>query len=293
MPRISLFAFQLITISMFVFPCESSAQTVLRDISYAASAEADPLLRLDVYAPGEGRDLPVMVYIHGGGWHRGDKAAVHIKPRVFNDLGCVLVSINYRLHPIVGYREMTGDVARAIAWVRSHAAEWNASPERIYLMGHSAGAHLAALVATDSRYLKANDLSLAALRGVVLLDGGAYNIPRQIEISPLERTKTIYQSIFGDDPAVQREASPLTHVAADQGIPPFLIVYVADREASKIQSIAFGEALRAAGIEAEVLAAEGKTHTSLNNDIGEPGDKPSQNIFAFLERLEATGATRP
>lgn len=270
-------------VGLFLAGSLVDAQTVLRDVGYAAAADADPLLTLDVYAPGEGKDLPVMIYIHGGGWRGGDKAAVHSKPRALNERGFVLVSVNYRLSPVAGYREMAGDVARAIAYVRAHAADWNASPERLYLMGHSAGAHLAALVSTDGQYLQAADLSLEALRGVVLLDGGAYDIPsRQIETFPRERTKEIFLSVFGEDLASQRAASPMTHVAADKGLPPFLIIYVADNQTTKIQSMAFGEALRAAGVDAEVVAAEGKTHATLNADFGLPDDKPSESAFAFL-----------
>lgn len=83
---------------------------VTRDIPYAEPA--NPRQMLDVYAPAEGKDLPVIVWIHGGGWRRGDKASVQLKPAAFNERGFLFVSTTYRFVPEVTVKEMTGDVAR-------------------------------------------------------------------------------------------------------------------------------------------------------------------------------------
>jgi arylformamidase len=92
-------------------------------------------------------------------------------------------------------------------------------------MGHSAGAHLAALVGSDGRYLAKEELKLSDLSGVILLDGAGYDIPRQIEQTSLPRAKTMYTTVFTADEAKQKEASPITHVAKGKGIPPFLILH--------------------------------------------------------------------
>ena len=110
--------------------------------------------QLDVFSPDNGKDHPVVIWIHGGAWQAGDKASVQLKPKAFNEQGYVLVSINYRFHPEVTYKEQAGDIARAIHWVHDHARDHGGDPSRVFLMGHSAGAHLAALVGADSRYLK-------------------------------------------------------------------------------------------------------------------------------------------
>ena len=95
-----------------------------------------------------------MIWVHGGAWQIGDKAQVQAKPKAFNERGYVLVSVNYRFHPAVTYKEQAGDIAQAIRWVNDHAREHGGDPGRVFLMGHSAGAHLAALVGTDGRYLE-------------------------------------------------------------------------------------------------------------------------------------------
>ncbi|MFO0891700.1 MAG: alpha/beta hydrolase fold domain-containing protein [Isosphaeraceae bacterium] len=140
------------------------------------------------------------------------------RPSALNAKGYVLVSVNYRLHPEADFKAQAGDIARAVRWVREHAGEFGGDPDRIVLMGHSAGAHLAALVGIDGRYLQAEGLSPRNLSGVILLDGAGYDIPAQIEQAPLPRMKTLYTTVFGDDPAGQ-EGVAVRQVARDQGIP--------------------------------------------------------------------------
>jgi arylformamidase len=128
---------------------------------------------LDVYAPAEGKNHPVVVWIHGGGWHSGDKRDVKTKPQAFTDKGFVFVSINYRLQvwtdphlsPGVTIKQIAEDVAKAIHWTHDHAKDYGGDPKTIFVMGHSAGAQLAALVCTDDRYLKAENLSLSIIKG--------------------------------------------------------------------------------------------------------------------------------
>lgn len=239
---------------------------------------------LDVYAPKSGSELPVMVWIHGGGWQIGDKWRVEEKPATFNARGFVFVSINYRLHPTTDYRGQGEDVAKAIDWVREHIKAYGGSPEKIFLMGHSAGAHLAALVATDPRYLTAEGMKLSDLRGVVLLDGACYDIPRQRELAVLPRMRELYRTVFTDDVEKQKDASPIEHVERERGIPPFLILHVATRRDGRIQSEALGKKLSDAGVSAKVIAAENKTHATINREIGKPDDVPTRQIFEFLQQ---------
>jgi arylformamidase len=258
----------------------AEGERVEKDIAY--SEAGGDRTRLDVYAPGEGTGHPVVVWIHGGAWQIGDKANVQTKPKAFNGQGYVLVSINYRFHPAVTYKEQAGDIAGAVRWVREHAGDHGGDPNRIFLMGHSAGAHLAALVGTDDRYLEKAGLKLGDLSGVVLLDGAGYDIPRQIRQALLPRMKTMYTTVFTEDEARQRDASPITHVAKDKHIPPFLILHVASRRDSKAQSEALAANLREVGVEAKVVPAEGKTHATINRELGQPDDAPTRAVFEFL-----------
>ena len=236
---------------------------------------------LDVFAPADGKNLPVIVWIHGGGWTRGSKASVQMKPQIFTDKGFVFVSINYRFVPNVTVKEMTGDVAKSIRWVHEHAQDYGGDPKSIFVMGHSAGAHLAALVCTDDRYLKAEGLSLAILKGCVPVDVSVYDIPKRLKDGGSVKPET-FKAVFGETDASHRELSPAAHAAKGKSIPPFLILHVADRADTKAQSHWFADKLIEAGVSAKVVAAEGKNHGTINSDLGQPDDKPTQELFEFL-----------
>jgi arylformamidase len=234
---------------------------------------------LDVYAPTEGNNHLVVVWIHGGGWQAGDKADVQTKPQAFADKGFAFVSINYRLLPDVTIKQMAGDVAKAIRWTHDHAKDYGGDPDTIFVMGHSAGAQLAALVCTDNSYLKAEKLSLSIIKGCVPVDGDTYDVPMQIQTVEQERAD-IYKK-FGDAES-QKALSPVTHVAKGKDISPFLILHVADHPETKGQSQRLAKALQEGGVSAKAFPAEGKNHTTINADLGLPDDKPTQALFEFL-----------
>lgn len=280
-----------ILLSLSALPAPAAgAVGIEKDIAY--SQAGGERTRLDVHALADGKDHPVVVWIHGGGWRIGDKARVQSKPRAFNDRGYVFVSVNYRFYPAVTYKEQAGDIAQAVRWVHDHAKEYGGDPGRIFLMGHSAGAHLAALVATDGRYLEKAGRRLSDLSGVVLLDGAGYDIPRQVRQAALPRLKSIYTTVFTEDEAIQRDASPIAHVARGKGIPPFLILHVASRRDSKAQSEELAAKLREAGVDAQVVPAEGKNHATINRELGLPDDPPTKKVFEFLAARRGTPASR-
>jgi acetyl esterase/lipase len=255
---------------------------VHRDLAY--TEPADDVRRLDFYAPAQGKDHPIILWIHGGGWQKGDKANVQRKPQAFVDKGLVFVSVNYRFVPKVTVKEMTDDIAKAIRWVHDHAEQYGGAPDKMFVAGHSAGAHLAALVCTDNSYLKAEGLLLTTIKGCIPVDTAVYDIPRQVEgRGPL--TSGVYRSAFGEDEAAQRELSPITHVAKGKGIPPFLILHVADRPDSSAQSQAFAKALEGAGVQAQVVPGKDKTHATINRELGLANDEPTKAVFEFLDRL--------
>ena len=264
------------------------------NIAYAKVEDAAAnLLSLDVYAPKQAKGCPVMIYIHGGGWSKGDKSTVGVKADYFVRAGWVFVSINYRLAPKVSFPVYVQDVAKAVAHVHKKAGAYGGSADRIYIMGHSAGAHLAALIATDEKRLKAEGLPLSTFKGVIPLDTAAYDLPRRMEeLSRGDRGMGMFPMAFGKDPAGWKDASPITHVTKGTGIAPFLIIHVASRDDSRIQSEAFAKKLRDAGGRAEVYAAEGKTHGSLNQQFGLPDDAPTVKATAFLQSLQSSATDR-
>jgi acetyl esterase/lipase len=266
------------------------AQEVQRDISYTKNA--DKLQTLDVYSPSNAKDLPVVFWIHGGGWQGGDKSEVYDKPKVFNGKGFILVSTNYRLLPNVDMATLTRDVAKSIRWVHDHIAEHGGDPKRLLIMGHSAGAQLAALLCTDERYLKEEGLSFAIIKGCVPVDGDTYDIPAMIEVAELRfrlhglpLPKMGHRIKFGNDSAKHKDFSAVTHVGKNKGIPPFLILYVANHPDVTAQALRLGNVLKSADVPVTVFGAKETTHTKINADLGKSDDPATTALFAFVEKV--------
>lgn len=253
---------------------------VTKNVFYSSSD--DPSRALDIYAPVEGERCPVVLWIHGGGWKKGDKAGLQHKPAAFVSRGYVLVSINYRMLPDVSVKGMMGDVASSVRWVRDHISEYRGNPDSIFVMGHSAGAHLAALICTDGRYLADAGVAMSCVKGCVPVDVSAYDIPKRIRDLE-DGISANFRSIFGSDEAVQRELSPMTYVKAGSVIPPFLILHVASRSDTKEQAHWLADGLIRCGFSAKVYAADGKTHGSIGADLGRDGDLPSEEVWKFLK----------
>lgn len=249
-----------------------------RDLPYATEHERQ---KLDIYSPPSRQGCPVFFWIHGGGWQAGDKSEVHAKPEALTSRGFVLVSLNYRLlGDGVTIDRMAADLAKGIRWFSDRAPDYGGDRRRIFIGGHSAGAQLAALLCTDARYLEAEGIPLKRVRGCIPVDGDTYDVPLQIATVE-QRIADIYRRKFGSE-AEQRNLSPVTHAVRGKRLPPFLILHVAEHPEVRLQSRTLAEKLRSAGARAEVVAAAGKTHASINAELGMPGDPPSEALFRFL-----------
>lgn len=257
------------------------------NIPYAVIKGVDPnLTSLDIYAPQTSGSWPVLVMIHGGAWVEGDKANASealYKPAFFTSQGFVYVSINYRLSPAVTHPAHVQDVARALAWIWANIQDYNGDPGRIFISGHSAGAHLAALVACDQRYLKVHDLDLTVIKGVILLDGAGYDIPKAMKVN--DGLQDMYLTAFGRYPPVWQSASPVTHASAGKNIPPFLLFTAGAPPASFVLSDDLATALQSAGVSVEVVKEPTKNHGTITSEIGRPGDSVSEKIIQFLSGL--------
>jgi acetyl esterase/lipase len=268
----------VVLILLLASPLLASEPKAHRDLPYAESKNERQTL--DVYSPTEGKDHPIVVWIHGGGWQAGSKTDVQKKPQAFTAKGFVFVSINYRLLPKVTIKQMAGDVAKAIRWTHDHAKDYGGDPKTMFVMGHSAGAQVAALVCMDERYLKAEKLSLSIIKGCVPVDGDTYDVPMQIRTVEKKRAER-YEMKFGDA-ASQKDLSPVTHIAKGKNIPLFLILHVADHPETKGQSQRLAKVLQEAGVSAKTYPAEGKAHDTINSKLGVADDKPTQALFEFL-----------
>jgi acetyl esterase/lipase len=263
------------------------AQTVTRDIPYAEPAHERQVL--DIYAPVGAQNRPVVFWIHGGGWQQGDKSSVQEKPKAFTEKGFVFVSTNYRLLPHVDMRTLIRDVAKSLGWVHKNIARHGGDPQRLIVAGHSAGAQLAAILCTDERYLQAEGVPFAALKACVPVDGDTYDIPAMIETAETRlrvhgqpMPKYGHRLKFGNDPALHRDFSPVTHVAPGKGIPPFFVLYVANHPDVSIQAQRLGAVLKDAGVPVKLFGARESTHTRINAELGRPDDPATQELWAFL-----------
>lgn len=243
---------------------------------------------VDVHAPEGARNLPVVFWIHGGGWEVGDRIAIQIKPQAFVDKGYVFVSTGYRLLAEVEMVTIFRDIAKSLRWVHGNIARYGGDPTRILVMGHSAGAQLAALICTDERYLQAEGVPFSVLKGCVPVDGDTFDVPAIIEtaetrrrVHSLPQAKVGHREKFGGTAAKHRDYSAVTHVARDKGIPPFLILHVAEHPDTTAQAQRFAAVLKDAGVPAKLFGARDTTHSRINENLGLPDDAPTKALFEF------------
>lgn len=239
--------------------------------------------QIDVFEPDDAVDeLPMIVFIHGGGWSFGNhKTTVQNKPNHFNDKGYYFASTGYRVLPDAPVEDQAKDIGTALQALRGQASAIGFNPDQIVLMGHSAGAHLAALVSTDPQY--AGD-AFDAIKGVVLLDSGAYEIASSMA-SAEPRSLNLYRNVFGEDPVRQTALSPVTH-AGGLDAPNWLALYVVEREKTKLQAETLVEALSADGARAQAVAISGTDHGRLNRELGtDAGAQQTVAVDGFLAEI--------
>ncbi len=280
----------------FVLLCQFGfAQDLTSDVPYVENGHERHVL--DIYTPPKPTDksLPVVFWIHGGGWQVGDKNDVALKPKVLTEKGYVFVSTNYRLLPSVEMDVLTRDVAKSLGWVHRNISKYGGNPQRIIVGGHSAGAQLAALLCTDDRYLKEEGVSFDVLQGCVPVDGDTYDIPKIIMTA--EHRQTLYggkmftfghRQKFGNDPEKHVDYSAVTHVAKDKDIPPFLLLYFSGNPDTRAQAQRLESVLRESGIKAQAYGKRDTNHSRLNNELGQPDDPATELFLKFLRSSTET-----
>ena len=252
-------------------------------LAYGSNA----LQALDLWVPEGARSAPLVLFVHGGGWSRGskDNAGSRAMPGHMLEQGYAFASIDYRLVPSATVEQQAGDVAAALAHLLGRAETLGIDPTRVVITGHSAGAHLVALVGTDERYLKAAGLSFADLRGVIPNDGAAYDIASQLsDAGPM--MKDTYTQAFGTDPARHAALSPTLHAAAPNA-PAFLLLHV-QRKDGVAQNRALADALKRAGTPVEIGSFPGdglRGHAEINRRLGEPDYPATPVMDAWLKKV--------
>jgi len=290
-------------------PAATPAGLKRSDVEYAvASGES---LKLDIDIPAGAGPFPAVIYVHGGGWTKGDKTiegASMFDP--LRNAGIARFSINYRLAPAYKYPASSDDVDTAIRWVKSHAADYNIDPARLVLMGDSAGGHLVALATTRAADAAAtSDDTLARQRPIQNPKSKIENSPTRVAATvvfygPTDMEKFFlrdaaalpaghkspgeaYMGVTADTPEARqllREASPIDHVRP--GLPPFLLLH-GDKDplVPIAQTVAFEQKLRAAGVPCEFIIVKGGMHgmkkwDALNSDY-------AAQVIAWLQKTLA------
>ena len=227
---------------------------------------------------------PLIVYVHGGGWSAGTPdSGAGGQTAHFTARGYGWATVGYRFVPDVTVEEQASDVASAIAAARRAG---RVDPDRIVLVGHSSGGHLAALLATDPRWLAGAGVPFAALRAVVLLDAAALDPAMILGSGATGGTIDAYfRPAFGPDPARWTALSPLAQAAAPNA-PAWLMLHDRANPLAGYQGQQLARDLvRAGTAPVAVQAIDGTTHLRLNDEIGAPGDPATALIDAFLDRV--------
>jgi acetyl esterase/lipase len=287
------------------------------DIAYGDEPEAGSFRHhLDLFLPKGREAFPVVLLVHGGAWIFGDNRCCGLYSSVGSFLasrGIGVVVTNYQQSPGVRHPAHIKDVAKAFAWTHDHIAEYGGCTEQIFLLGHSAGGHLAALLATDESYLKAEGLATRDIKGVITLSG-VYHIPqdgpvytlggptplafRIGQLLPLRIDSNwcgntnilpgipwklnVFYPAFGNDPAVRDDASPVNHVRPE--LPPFLLGS-AEFDLPTLPEMAeeFHKALIDQGNESTLLKFEKRNHNSIMFKAVESEDPVGRAVVTFIQ----------
>lgn len=249
---------------------------VLHDIAYGD----DPRQRFDVYLPaGKVHDAPVIFLVHGGAWSFGDKAAagaVGGKVARWVPRGFILVSTNYRMLPRTAPLEQAADVARALARAQQLASSWGGDPARFIVMGHSAGAHLVALLSAEPSL--ARQQGARPWLGTIALDSACLDVVRTMQ----ERHLPLYDRAFGRNPTDWLAASPYQQL--HDRIVPFLAVCSTRRRDSCPAAQAFVAKAQSLGTHAAVLP-EDLSHLQINRELGAASDYTRQ-VERYMAQLD-------
>ena len=233
--------------------------TITRDVAYAGGARR----RLDIYRPtaaAPAAGWPVAVFFYGGSWNEGERADYRFVGEAFASRGIVALVADYRLHPEVSYPDFLADSAKALAWGLDHARGLGGDPRRVFVVGHSAGGYNAAMLALDSRWLRAEGHALPELAGWVGLAGPYDFFPsRNPDVQPVFH--------HPDYPA---GGQPIEHATAS-ALPAFLGAARNDRLVDPQRStVGLARRLEAAGTPVTLRLYEGVSHTTLIGAFAAP-----------------------
>lgn len=267
----------------------------IADVPYTEKPTTPSLKNsLDLYLPKDAKDFPIVFFVHGGGWTIGDKWPYFTLGHLLAKNGIGAVMVNYRLSPAVKHPAHVKDVAKALDWTLRNAEKFGGKPDRVFLAGHSAGAHLISLLVTDESYLKEYDRSPKDIRGVIGISG-VYTFEGEWLDKDLLRgwdwpgrkwrtgiAWVITQTVLGSDAQILADASPIRHITGKE--PPFLLAYGAEDLAGCEKMVKeFSHRLREKKVEVKTVRVPMRSHASI---IGfamvNEADPLTQAILEFI-----------
>jgi acetyl esterase/lipase len=265
---------------LFFFFISLVQAEVITDISY--SSELHQRKQLDIYRPeNRNQKLPILIHIHGGGWKIGDKNIQRKHGEFYSNNNIIFININYRLTPEIQHPVHVQDCAEAVAWVFQHLDEFGGDNNRVYISGHSAGAHLAALLGTDASYLNNYNIKTTQLAGIIPVDTASFDL---LSRSNERFVKKLIDNAFGTDIAILKSASPMHHIIMDHNYPDFLIFASGKRNAAIKQSEELSRRLNETGNYAKAIVVDGYNHRNMNLGMREEEGPISTPILNFINK---------
>ncbi len=237
---------------------------------------------LDLVVPNGGENLPSVILVHGGSWCTGNRKLKDVQATAewLAGQGIIAAPLDYRLVPKVSILDQISDVASGVAWLYRHVAEYGGDPKRIYLLGHSSGAHVCAMAACDRRFLAHLSVPSNVPAGIIGL-AGMYDV-RDLEkvTTPIGRPAVMF--LFKADAAVRNSISPILFVRA--GLPRFILfVGEEDKIIQPEQSLDMAHALREVGVEAKMVMIPHRNHLTILTDIPKSIDFTTESILKFIQ----------
>lgn len=259
---------------------------VTRDVVYVAGS-GHPKHKLDVVAPKGKEGAPVVHFVHGGSWTKEDKDYYALVTGLYDSVGVALaqrgivtVIQSYRLAPEVGIDGILDDVMAALRWTQAHAREHGGDPRRVFLMGHSAGGHIVALVGADESLHTRRGMDPTAIRGTIPISA-VWDVPAMADEHGASFNAKVTRAVFGDDRAAWNARSPLTLL--HRGMAPFFVI-VGERDYGYMipQAERARDRLSELGENPRFLVAPGNDHRGMVLAFGATGDNMTDPIVDFV-----------
>lgn len=261
---------------------------------YGNASRVRRLQQLDIYHDDSLHNAPVIVMVHGGAWHSGDKSDYDValtRARLFLAKRFVYVSINYRLAPQSKHPCQTEDLASAIAWLNKHIARYGGNASKMILVGHSAGGQIVSLHIADPHYLSAKSVASSAIKAAVLLDPAALDLAGSWSRSGYTNSSQLTDA-FGKERANWLSASPLHQLTlrqsgtkvniSKQTMPELILALSKDQFKNRAQALAYIKAYKDCGGDCQLILIAHKDHTGILKSFGDSNDTVTQALMQCL-----------